>query len=327
MKRREFITLLSGAAAAWPLEARAQEPRRVGVLMNGVAADPVLQSYLRAFTEQLSKLGWIEGKNLHLDYRWSAGDAALTRAYAAEMISLAPSVILSMGTSNLTALQRLSPAAPIVFIQVADPVAQGFVTNIAHPGANVTGFTDYEVTFGGRWLDLLKEMVPAITRVAVMFNPDTDPQVKFWMSSIESAGASLGVRVAAELLHDAVEIEPAVARFAQQPNGGLVLPGGAFIVAHRRIFADAAARYRVPAIYANLGSVIEGGLMEYTSEVTDEYRQAGVYVDRILKGTKAGDLPVQAPTRFRLNINLKAARELGIEVPLSILLSADEQIE
>ena len=201
------------------------------------------------------------------------------------------------------------------------------MTNIAHPGANITGFTDYEVTFGGRWLDLLKKMVPAITRVAVMFNPDTDPQVKFWMSSIESAGATLGVRVAAAPLHDAVEIEPAVAQFAQQPNGGLLLPGGAFIVAHRRIFADAAARYRVPAIYANLGSVVEGGLMEYTSEVTDEYRQAGVYVDRILKGTKAGDLPVQAPTKFRLNINLKAARELGIEIPLSILLSADEQIE
>jgi putative ABC transport system substrate-binding protein len=327
MRRREFITLLGGMVA-WPIAARAQEPRRVGVLMNGVATDPPIQNYVRAFTDQLRKLGWIDGKNLHIEFRWNAGDAALTRTYAAEMVSLAPDVILSGGTGSLTALQRLSPAAPIVFILVSDPVAQGFVTNAAHPGANVTGFASYEFTIGRKWLDLLKQMVPAITHVAVMFNPDTDPAFKFFMSSIESAGAILGVRVEAASLHDAVEIEPAIARFAQQPNGGLIVPPGSFVWPHRGIFTGAAARNRIPAIYGiPEGVVMEGGLMDYGADLNDQWRQAGVYVDRILKGTKAGDLPVQAPTRFRLGINLKAANELGIEVPLSILLSADEQVE
>jgi putative ABC transport system substrate-binding protein len=327
MQRRQFLTLLGGAAA-WPLAARAQESRRVGLLMNGVATDPPLVNYVRAFTDQLRKLGWIEGKNLHIEYRWNAGDAALTRTYATEMISLASDVILSAGTGNLTALQRLSPATPIVFIQVSDPLAQGFVTNLAHPGANITGFAAYEFTIGSKWLDLLKQMVPAIMRVAVMFNPDTDPPFKFWMSSIEAAGAVRGVSVVAVPLHDAGEIEPAIARFAQQPNGGLVVPPGSFVWPHRRIFVDAAARYRIPAIYGNPeGVVMEGGLMDYGADLNDQYRQAGVYVARILKDTKAGDLPVQTPTKFKLGINLKAARDLGIDAPLSVLLIADEQVE
>jgi putative ABC transport system substrate-binding protein len=327
IRRREFITLLGGAAT-WPLLARAQEPRRIGVFMNGAPNNPGYPAYVRAFTEQLRKLGWIEGKNLHTEYRWTAGDAALIRAYAAELVALAPDVILAAGTQNLTALQHLSPAAPIIFTSVSDPLEQGFVLNLAHPGANITGFTIYEFTMGGKWLDLLKQMVPAIDHVAIMFNPETAPQYKFFMNSIESAAKTLGVSVVGTPVRNVAEIEPTVARIAQQPNGGLVALNDSFMTVHYKVLSQAAARYRVPAINSNPDSVRKGSvLMSYSAEWTDQWRQAGIYADRILKGTKAGDLPVQAPTKFRLTINLKTARELGIEVPLSILLIADQQVE
>ena len=326
LRRREFITLLGGAAV-WPLLARAQATRRIGVLMLGTPTDPGFQADVEAFTEQLRKLGWIEGKNLHTEYRWTAGDATLMRAYAAELVALAPDVILAAGTQNLTALQRLSPATPIIFTFVSDPLAQGFILNMAHPGANITGFANYEFTIGGKWLDLLKQTVPAIDHVGIMFNPETAPQFKFFMSSIESAAKTLGVSVVGTPVREAAEIEPAIARIAQQRNGGLVALNDAFLNVHHKVLSQAASRYRVPAISAYSGSAAESVLMSYRAELTDQFRQAGIYADRILKGTKAGDLPVQAPTKFRLTINLKAARELGIEVPLSILLIADEQIE
>jgi putative ABC transport system substrate-binding protein len=326
VKRRDFITLLGGAAAG-PVVALAQQSRRIGVLMDGIVTDPIRQARVKAFTEQLRKLGWIDNQNVQIEYRWDNGDAALNRTYAVELVALAPDVILSSGTQNLTALQRLSPAMPIVFITVSDPLAQGFVTNMAHPGGNITGFAFYEFTIGAKWLDLLKQMVPAIDHVAVMFNPETAPQSKFFVSAIETAAKTLGVSVVDAPVHNANEIEPAVVRLAQQPNGGLVVPTDSFMNVNRRAFAQAAARYRVPAISADAGFVDEGGLMTYLAEINDQFRQAGVYVDRILKGTKPGDLPVQTPTKFSLRINLKAAQGLGIEVPLSLLLIADEQVE
>ena len=329
LKRRSFITLLGGAAAAWPLAARAQQPaHRIGVLSTSIASDPILQGFLRAFTEQLRKLGLIEGKNLYIEYRWNASDPALTRAHAADLIALAPNVILSVGTSNLVALQRLNPVTPIVFTLVSDPVAQGFVTNMTHPGANITGFAQFEFTIGGKWLDLLKQMVPAITQVAVVFNPDTAPQSKFFMSSIESAARTLNVVAAPFPVQSEAEIDPTIARFAQQANGGLILTPDAFTIAYRKTLAETAARYRLPAISGNPDDFVsEGGLMSYAANVRDQFRQAALYAERILRGTKAGDLPVQTPARFTFDINLKTARYLGIEVPLSLLLIADEQIE
>jgi putative ABC transport system substrate-binding protein len=327
MRRRNFITLLGGAAA-WPLAARAQQSKRIGVLMNYVATDKRGQDYITAFADQLRKLGWIDGHNLRIEYRWNAGDPALARSYAAELVALAPDVILCASTNNLIDLQRLSPTTPIVFIAVSDPVTQGFVLNMAHPGANITGFAGYEFTIGGKWVDLLKQMVPAITHIAVMFNSQTSPQSKFFISSVEAAAPTFRVSVTTAPVDSVDYIDTAIADFSRQQGArGLIFPTDAFITAHRKLFAEAAARYRVPAIYADADVIRDGGLMNYRGQFEDQYRQAGVYVDRILRGVKAGDLPVQALTKFSLGINLKSARDLGIDVPLSLLLIADEQIE
>ena len=327
--RRAFITLVGGAAAL-PMAAQAQQAqrmRRIGVLMDSVATDPVREVRVKAFTEQLRKLGWIEGQNVQIEYRWDNGDAALNRTFAVELVTLAPDVILSAGTQNLMALQRLRPPTPIVFIGVSDPLVQGFVTSMAHPGGNITGFANLEFTIGGKWLDLLKQMVPAIDHVAVMFNPETSPQSKFFMSSIESMAPRLSMSLAARPVHSVAEIEAAIADLAQKPNGGLVIPTDGFMAVRRKLLAETTTRYRVPLINGNVGSAAEGSLMSYCAEANDQFRQAGIYVDRILKGARPGDLPVQAPTKFTLSINLKTARELGIEVPLSLLLIAEEQIE
>ena len=326
MRRREFITIL-GSAVAWPLVARAQKPRQIGVLMNRVATDAEGKAFVTAFMQQLSKLGWIEGENLHVEYRWNNGDAALARRYAAELVALTPDVILSASTNNLTALQRLSPTTPIVFVQVSDPIAQGFVLSMAHPGGNITGFTPYEFTMGEKWIELLKQFAPKITRLAVIFNPQTSPQSKFFMAAIEAAAPRFGVSVAALPVQDVAHIESAIEDFAKQPNSGLLFPTDSFTVVHRKLFVEATARHQVPAIYSSDLFVRDGGLISYHATLEDEFRRAAVYVDRILKGAKAGDLPVQTPTKFNLVINLKTARSLGLEVPISILLAADEQIE
>jgi putative tryptophan/tyrosine transport system substrate-binding protein len=326
MRRREFITLLGGAAA-WPLAARAQQPKRVGVLMNGVATNPVAQAYKTAWAQQLRKLGWIDGQNLHIEYRWNEGNATLARSYAAELVALAPDVILSSSTANLIALQRLSPTTPIVFVQVSDPVTQGFILSMPRPGGNITGFAAYEFTIGAKWLDLLKQLVPAIDRVGVMSNPQTAPQSKFFMSSIEAAAPTFGVKVVAAPVESVSDIETAFANLSRQPNSGMVFPTDSFTGVHRKLIFDLATRHRLPAIYANVAHVREGGLMGYAIDYVEQFRQAAIYVDRIFKGTKAGDLPVQTPTKYSLAINLKAARALDIELPLSLLLIADEQIE
>jgi ABC-type uncharacterized transport system substrate-binding protein len=325
MKRREFITLI-GAGVAWPLAGRAQSGpmRRIAVLMNGAETDPTAQQYVAVFVQGLRDLGWIEGRNLRSVYRWSQGNAELARTQAAELVGLAPDVILTASTTNLTALQRLSPATPIVFTSVSDPVAQGFVLNLAHPGGNITGFTAYEFSIGGKWVDLLKQIAPATTRVAVVFNPQTAPQAKFFLSSVEAGAQTFGVSVAALHLRSVDEIEPAFENFARQPN---VFSTDSFSVVHRKPIVEAAAKYRLPAIYPSTLFVRAGGLMRYGIDIDDQFRQAASYVDRILKGAKAGDLPVQTPEKYSLVINLKAAKALGIELPMSLMLSANEVIE
>ena len=295
--------------------------------MNNVETDPTGQAYVAAFVQGLHDLGWIEGQNLRIVYRWNAGSAELARAHAAELVALAPDAILSASTANLAALQRLSPTTPIVFIGVSDPVAQGFVLNLAHPGGNITGFSSYEFTLGGKWLDLLKQIAPATARVAVVFNPQTSPQSKFFLSSIEAAAPTVGVSVVAAPIHSIAEIEPAIESFSRQANGGLIFPGDSFTTVHRKLIVEVAARYRLPAIYAVVVFARDGGLMCYEVEFDEQFRQAASYVDRILKGTKAGDLPVQTPEKFSLVINLKAAKALGIELPMSLMLSANEVIE
>jgi putative ABC transport system substrate-binding protein len=332
MKRREFITLLGGAAAAWPLVARAQQPggmRRIGVLVNGTGTEARLQSYLAAFVQGLHQLGWNEGQNVRIDVRWNNGDADLARTYAEQLIGLMPDVILAISTTNLMVIQQATNTVPVVFVQVSDPVAQGFVASVAKPGGNLTGFSMYEFSIGGKWVDLLKAAAPALARVAVMFNPETSPQSKFFMRSVEAAVPSLGVQAIAVPVRTTADVESAIESFARQPNGGLILPTDAFIRLRGKQIADLAARYRMPAIAAYTEFAKDGGLMCYGAEinVTGQMRQAATYVDRILKGAKPADLPIQRADKYTLVINLKTAKALGLTIPPSLLLRADEVIQ
>jgi len=331
LKRRDFITLLGGAAAAWPVAARAQSSpvRRIGVLMNGTATDTTLQSYLAAFAQGLRQLGWIEGQNLRIDTRWSAGDAALARIYAAQLIGLTPEVILASSTTDLMVIQQATSTVPVVFIQVSDPVAQGFVTNVTRPGGNLTGFSMYEFAIGNKWLDLLKEIAPGLARAGVMFNPDTSPQSKFFMRSIEAAAPSLGVQASVIPVRATADIEPAFEHLARAPNGGLSLPTDSFTNLRIELIADLAARHRLPSISAYDRFPKVGGLMYYGASINtlDQFQQAASYVDRILKGTKPGDLPIQRADKYTLVINLKVAKALGLTVPLPLAGLADEVIE
>jgi putative ABC transport system substrate-binding protein len=331
MKRRQFITLLGGGAVAWPLAAGAQSGpvRRVGVLMNSTATDATWQSYFAAFVQALRQLGWIEGQNVRIDTRWSAGDATLARIYAAQLIGLTPDVILASSTTNLTVIQQATSTVPVVFIQVSDPVAQGFVANVTRPGGNLTGFSMYEFSIGNKWLDLLKEIAPSLARVGVMFNPDTSPQSKFFMRSIEAAAPSLGVQASVIPVRATADIEPAFERFAHAPNSGLILPTDSFTNLRTELIADLAARHRLPSISAYDRFPKAGGLMYYGVQINslDQFQQAASYVDRILKGAKPGDLPVQRADKYTLIINLKVAKALGLTVPLPLAGLADEVIE
>jgi putative ABC transport system substrate-binding protein len=330
MRRREFISFLGGAATAWPVAARAQQAgrmRRIGVLMNGTQSEEFYLSLLRTFTQTLQKLGWRERDNVQIDVRWSEADMERTRAHAVELVGLAPDIILASSTANLTAVLRTTRGIPVVFTQVSDPVAQGFVASLARPGDNITGFSAYEFPMGGKWLDLLKQMAPTLVRVAVMSNPDTAPQSALFMRSIEAAAASLGVEAAATPVHNAGELERAIENLSRQPNSGLVLPTDAFMTVHQDLIIALTSRHHLPTISASLAFVKNGGLMFYGIDYDPQFRQAAVYVDRFLKGTKLADLPVQLPTKFRLAINLKAAAALGIDVPMGLLLSVDEVIE
>jgi putative ABC transport system substrate-binding protein len=328
MRRRDFITLL-GSAAAWPIEAHAQQGgtvKRVGVLMAGAATEPQRQAALAAFVERLRQLGWSEGRNLHLEVRWNAGDAELAKIFAAQLIGVMPDVILAATSTNLTLLRRMTSSVAIVFVTVTDPVEQGFVASLTRPGGNITGFANFESAIGGKWLALLKSVAPSIARVGVMVNPDTSPQFRFYMQAIESAGASLGIRVSAMLVRAEVEIEPTIKTFAVEPNGAFILPGNAFTNQHGPLITSLAVRHRLPSIGA-ANFARGGGLISYGENPVEDFRSAAGYVDRILKGEKAADLPVQFPTKFALAINLKTAKALGLTVPDGLILAADEVIE
>jgi len=329
--RRDLITLLGGVVA-WPLAARAQQGeqmRRIGVLMNGAATETIPRSYVATFVQGLRQLGWSEGQNLRIDVRWNAGDAALARIYAAQLIGLTPDVILAASTTNLTVIQQATNTVPVVFVQVSDPVEQGFVASVTKPGGNLTGFSMFEFSVGGKWVDLLKEIAPSLARVAVMFNPDTSPQSKFFMRSIEAAAPSHGVQAIAAPVRTTTEIEAALQDFSREPNGGLILPTDTFTRLRSKLIAELAERHSLPSISAYDDFPKDGGLMYYGAflNLPDQYRQAAGYVDRILKGEKPSDLPIQRAVKYALVLNLRSAKALGLTVPLPLTGLADEVIE
>ena len=330
MRRREFITLLGGAAAVLPIGARAQQSermRRVGVLMSGNEVTPEQQARVAAFRTGLQKLGWTDGANVQLHVRWDEGNIDKQEASAAELVRLLPDVILTATTGNLASVLKSTRTIPVVFVQVSDPLAQGFVQSLAQPGGNITGFSAFEFSIGGKWLDLLKQMSPGLAAVAVLMSPETDPQSKFWLRSVEAAAPSLGVEVMALHLHTTSDLESAMERLSRRPDVGLVWPTGTFVTTHAKRVVDLATRYRLPAIYPSGNFVTSGGLMYYGYDQREIFRQASFYVDRILKGGNPGDLPIQSPTKFVFHINLTAAKALGIEVPVGLMLRADELIE
>jgi putative ABC transport system substrate-binding protein len=327
MRRREFITLL-GSAAAWPLAARAQQPegmRRIGVLMTLAEDSADAQARVRAFREGLQKLGWTPGRNIQIEYRWSAADADRLGKYAAELVALAPDVILANTTPAVTSLQRSSRTLPIVFASVIDPVGSGLVASLSRPGGNATGFITFEYALAGKWVELLKEVAPRVTRAAVLREPAVAAGIGQF-AAIQSVGA-IGMDLSVIDLRDLREVEQAVAEFARGSNGGLIVTGSIFAASHRDAIAALAARHKLPAVYPYRYYVTAGGLMSYGPDPVDEYRRAAGYVDRMLKGEKPADLPVQAPTKYELVINLKTAKVLGLDVPPTLLARADEVIE
>jgi putative ABC transport system substrate-binding protein len=328
VRRREFITLLGGAGA-WPLAARAQQDgrvRRVGVLMTTATDDPEGQARLAAFLQGLQQLGWIDGRNARIDARWAAGNSDYTRKYAAELLTLAPDVILAAGSQSVGPLLQATRTVPIVFVHVPDPVGAGTVDNLARPGGNATGFNLFEYATSGKWLELLKEVAPGVTRVAVIRDSAITGGIGQW-ASIQSMAPSVSVEVIPVNMHDAAEIERSVTAFARGANGGLILTASGSAFVHHDLIIALAARHKLPAVYFERFFVAKGGLISYGSQLRDQYRRAAAYVDRILKGEKPADLPVQAPTKYELVINLKTAKALGLDVPDSLLSRADEVIE
>jgi ABC-type uncharacterized transport system substrate-binding protein len=328
MKRREFITLLGGAALAWPLVARAQQTdrmRRIGLLYAG-SDDPDWKARYAAFLQGLRQLGWTDGRNVRIDIRWAAGNAADALKYAAELVALAPDVILAGGSSAVGSLLQATRSVPIVFTVVPDPVGAGYVHSLSRPGGNVTGFMMFEYSLCGKWLELLKEIAPGVTRAAVLRDPAIAAGIGQF-AVIQSVAPSVGVDVSPVNLSDAAEIERDIAALAGSANGGLILTASALSALHRDLIITLAARYKLPAVYEERSYVAAGGLVSYGSNFLDQFRGAAGYVDRILKDAKPADLPVQAPTKYQLAINLKTAKALGLTVPQSILARADEVIE
>jgi putative ABC transport system substrate-binding protein len=327
MRRRAFITLLGGAAA-WPLTARAQQAvgmRRVGVLLSTSEGDPGRRAQLAAFVQRLTELGWANGRNARLDVRWTAGNVDAARKYAAELVALAPDVIVTDTSFDVAAVQQATRTVPIVFGGVIDPVGAGLVDSLARPGGNTTGFTAFEYAISAKWLELLKEVAPRVTRAAVL----RDPTIAAGIGQFAAiqATAPFGIELSAVGLHDAGAIEPAVAAFARGANGGLVMTASPFGGNHPDVITTLAARYKLPAVYPWRYFIDAGGLMSYGSDLVSQFRSAAQYVDRILRGEKPADLPVQAPTKYELVINLKTAKALGLEVPPTLLARADEVIE
>ena len=330
MRRREFMTLLGGAAVAWPLAARAQQPDRmrlIGVLMGSVETDPTGQSRLTAFRTALMKLGWTEGSNLRIELRWAGADPALFARYAAELVALGPAVILADSTPSIEALRRQTRTIPIVFVFVADPIGQGFVASLAHPGGNITGFSAFDSPIAGKWLEMLTQITPPVARLAVLFNPATTPYASLMLPAIEAAAPSFAVAVRAVPVDSDSEIEAMMVELAREERGGVVVLPSVFTINHREAIITLTARHRLPAVYPFPVFTADGGLMSYGIDPDDLHRRSAAYVDRILKGDRPGDLPVQQPTKFNLVINLKTAKALGVTVPNTLLASADEVIE
>jgi putative tryptophan/tyrosine transport system substrate-binding protein len=330
MRRREFITLVGGGAATWPLVAHAQQPDRtrlIGLLMGLAESDPSAQSGLAAFRAALAKLGWTEGSNLRIELRWGAGDQDKIRRLAKELVDLRPDVIFGQSTPVISALSRETRTIPIVFATVSNPIASGFAANLAHPGGNITGFTGDNSALGGKWVELLKEIAPRTERVALLFNPAIGPPLQFFMPAIQAAATSLAVQTSAAPVHAKDEIEGVIAAQARDPVSGLILLPSAFNVVNFELISALATRYGVPAIASIRSFADSGGLMAYGFDFAEEFRQAAGYIDRILKGEKPADLPVQAPTKFELVINLKTAKTLGLTVSSGLLSIADEVIE
>jgi putative ABC transport system substrate-binding protein len=328
-RRREFITLLGGAAATWPLAARTQQGervRRIGVLLPATSDDAEFQARVGAFLQELSLLGWAIGRNVRIDTRWTAANADQTRRHAAELAALAPDVILAFGSSTVGPMMQASRNVPIVFPGTVDPVGSGFVDSLARPGGNATGFLQFEFSLGGKWLELLKQIAPQVARVAVLRDP-TVPSGTGQLGSIQTVAPSFGVELRPVDVRDAGEIERAVTAFARSPNGGLIVTGSGPSIVHRDLIITLAAQHRLPAVYYDRSMVAAGGLISYGPDFVNLFRQAAGYVDRILKGEKPGDLPVQTPTKFELVVNLKTAKTLGLNIPQSLLARADEVIE
>ncbi len=330
MRRREFLMLLGSAAAAWPRAARAQQPdrmRRIAVLMSIEEGDPEGQARVAAFRQGLRELGWTEGGNLRIDWRWSGGDLARVRAYATELVRLAPEVIVANSSPVLAAVREATRSIPIVFVIVNDPVAQGFIASLARPGGNVTGFTFLEYSMVGKSLELLKQVAPRVTRVAFMYHPETYPYYNYYLPALEANARQYSVEVMDATVRAEADIEAVVAGLATTPGGGLIVAPDAYTLVHRAAIIKSAGQHRVPAIYSYRQVVKEGGLMSYGPDPAEIFRRSASYVDRIFKGANPAELPAQAPIRFDFVVNLKIAKELGLNVPPAVLALADEVIE
>ena len=329
MRRREFFTLFGTVAASWSLSARAQQterPRRIGVLMNTAADSPEAEPRLKALREGLQQFGWIDGGNLRIDVRWGANDVDLDRKYAAELVALAPDVIVAAGTLSVAALLRVTRTVPIVFCNVADPVGAGFVDSLARPGGNATGFTLFEYTISAKWLEILKVIAPDLTRAGVLRDP-SNPAAIAQFGVIQAAAQSIGVDLRPISTTDAAEMERAIGSFAAGSTGGLVVTPSATESFQRDLIVKLAGRHKLPAVYPFRVWVVAGGLISYGPDSVDEFRRAGAYVDRILNGVKPAELPVQAPTKYAMSINRKTATALGLTIPDKLLATADEVIE
>jgi putative tryptophan/tyrosine transport system substrate-binding protein len=329
MRRREFITLAAGGVAVWPLAARAQQAERVQritALMSMTADDPEAQPRVAAFESGLRELGWLDGRNLRIEYRW-VSDGDLLRRIAAELARMPPDLILATSTPVMAALQEQGLSVPIMFVQVTDPVGQGLVPNLARPGGHITGFTNFEFSIGTKWLEALKQIAPRVSRVALIYNPETAPYADLFQRPVEAAAPAFAVTPMTVAARSAPELERAVDAFARTPNGGLLVLPDVTNLIHRDQIIALAARHRLPAVYPYRYYAASGGLLSYGSEQADVFRRAASYVDRILKGTSPGELPVQAPIKYELVINLKAAKALDLEVPATLLARADEVIE
>ena len=328
MKRREFITLLGSAAAVWPLAARAQQSdkmRRIGVLVGLAENDPDAKARLTGFREALAKVGWSEGRNVSVDYRFGAGSAEHIEALAKELVALQPDVILGQGTPVVAALQRESRTIPIVFVNVSDPIGSGFIASLARPGGNLTGLLQYEASIAGKWLAMLKEIAPRLARASLVMNPIGS--YDHFRQAAEALAPSLKIELVLSPVGTAADIQRAIESFARVPNGGLLLPPDNMTITHRDLIISLAAQHRLPAVYSLRVFVAAGGLMSYGTDQVEMFRKSASYVDRILRGAKPADLPVQAPTKYETVVNLKTAKALGLEVPPSLLVRADEVIE